>query len=388
MTEDNLMAVDTAEALRLAIDNEKNSLEEVRTELFGCSKDVISSHKRYSRTRGKVSEKRSPRNLARLSRAETQLGAHIDAYNVARGRVQDALGSVVSAHDKYLEALSLSDDVATAKRSARSMDSYVRKIERFLEKTDDSVACISSHYTLRIRAAGNDGDDADLSPNSTNVVQKSVPSPSFVHTNEVAVPPVSIDIRPTVERAVERAIAELSDALEKRISETLHTFELPTAESADTDALAEAADRLVAVSASLGEVLERLDKIVADTGKMAEKCRAVVEMQRSAAREMQGIEVKQRLVNQEQAELVEAQEVVLQHQKLIAERHAEIAEAQKLSADAVKQIAEAQRAIDSSLKESLKSQKALLLSNSKYSGRLNKKIEESENVNAEETTNG
>lgn len=388
MTEDNLMAVDTAEALRLAIDNEKNSLEEVRTELFGSSKDVISSYKRYSRARGKVGEKRSPRNLARLSRAETELGAHIDAYNVARGRVQDALGAVVSAHDKYLEALSLSDDVATAKRSARSMDSYVRKIERFIEKTDDSVACISSHYTLRIRAAEDGEDDGELSPNSTNVAQKSVPNASFVHTNEVAVSPVSIDIGPTVERAVERAIAELSDTLEKRISETLRAVELPTPESTDTAALAGARDRLVTVSASLGELLENLDKIISDTEKMAEKCRAVVEMQRSAAREMQGIEVKQRLVNQEQAELVEAEEVVLQHQKLITERHAEIAEAQKLSADAVKQITEAQRAIDSSLKESLKSQKALLSSNSKYSERLNKKIEENESVNAEEATNG
>ena len=303
MTEENLTTVDTAEALRLSIDSEKNSLEEVRVELYGTSRDVISSYKRYSRARGKVGEKRSARNLARLSRAETELGAHIDSYTAARDRVSSALSSVIAAHDKYLEALALSDDTVAAKRSARSMDNYVRRIERCIEKTDDSIACISSYYELRIGADDEEDKSVALSQNSSPVVGKSAPSASFVHTNEVAVSPVSIDIGPTVERAVERAIAELSGTLEERISETVRAIELPTL--GDTSALAEATERLNSLSTSLSELIERLDGILADTEKMAERCQRIVEMQRTAAREMQGIEVKQRLVNQE---LSEAQE--------------------------------------------------------------------------------
>ena len=382
MTTESLLPVDNTEAVRLLVESEKNTLEGLREELYGTSRDVISSYKRYTRLKSKASEKKSVRIRARLAQAEDELGMYIDTYSLAQKKIQDSLVTLTGVHDKYVSELYLSDDISTAKKAARAMDSYVKRAERFVDKVNDSVACIASHYTLCIRARDEEKEIPVAEENAYDM-QKNMPNTTYVHSNEVEISPVSINITPTVERAVERAINELSDALEKRIAETLSSVELPTGGTADTAAILDAADRLGTAAKVLSEVLCDLDKVVADVGTMVEKCRTVVEMQRSATREMQGIEVKQRLVNQEQTALIEAQEIVLQHQRILTEKHAEIADAQSLTADVVAKIIESQKTIDSSLKDSIKAQKSLLSSNARYTEKLNKQIE-----SAEEESNG
>lgn len=325
---DNVLTVETAESLSLAVDSEKNSLEQMRTELYGVSKDVISSYKRYARAKDKVTVKKSARNLARLSKCEVDLGATIDHYDTAREKVQDALFAVISAHDKYLAAL-YPEDSASAKKSSRATESYIKKIERFIGKTDDSVACIISHYTLCICKA-DDGCDAEMAQNFAYDTQKTAPKAALVHTNEVEISPVSIDIGPTVERAVERAIAELSASLEKRIAETVSSVEIPVPESKDAAAIVSAAERLAAAGDAISGMISELDKMLADVSALVDRCHTVCDMQRSVADALRDVEEKQRLVNEEQARLVEAQ-----------------------------------AAVDDSLKEAIKVQKSLLKSNSK-----------------------
>ena len=303
MTADDISTVSIPATTCQRAESEKNSLEELRTELYGASKDVQGSYKRYARAKSKMNEKSSPRNLARLSKAEQELGMFIEGYDAAYKRVQQTLSSLVKVHGNYVGELYLSGDSASAKKASRAMDSYVKKVERFIQRVADSVACISSHYELCIRASGGEKDEL-VSQKSAYDGEKMLPSTSYVHTNEVAVTPVSIDIGPTVERAVERAISELSDALERRIAEALNALELPTV--SDTSALSDAANRLNLLSAYAGELVERLDKLVSDTERMAERCQRIVEMQRATARELQGIEVKQRLVNQELSEAQDA----------------------------------------------------------------------------------
>ncbi len=332
---DNVLTVDTAEALRLRVDSEKNSLEEMRTELYGVAKDVINSYKRYARAKDKASAKKSTRNLARLSKREADLGASIDSYDTAREKVQDALFAVISANDKHLEAL-YPEDSASAKRASRAMESYIRKTERFIEKTDDSIACITSHYTLRISKTDNEAD-APVAQNSSYGTQNSAPKASFVHTNEVEISPVSIDIGPTVERAVERAIAELSDSLEKRIAETVSAVDIPVPESKDTAVIVAAAERLSAATEAMTGMITELDKMIGEVGAIVERCRTLADMQSSVADGLSGIEEKQRLVNEAQARLIEAQTEV-----------------------------------DVSLKEAVKIQKSLLKSNSKCIEKLDK----------------
>ena len=325
---DNVLTVETAESLSLAVNSEKSSLEQMRTELYGVSKDVISSYKRYARSKDKAAVKSSARNLARLSKCELDLGETIDHYDIAREKIQDVLFAVISAHDKQLTAL-YSEDSARAKKSSRAMDSYIKKIERFIGKTDDSVACIISHYTLRISNA-DDGVDAKMTQNFAYDTPKTVPRAAAVHTNEVEISPVSIDIGPTVERAVESAIAELSASLEKRIAETVSSVEIPVPESKDTAVIVSAAERLAAAGEAMTSMMSELDKMLTDVSALVERCRTISETQCSVADVLSSIEEKQRAVNDEQARLVEAQ-----------------------------------AAVDDSLKDAVKVQKSLLKSNSK-----------------------
>lgn len=327
---DNVLTPDgVAEERRVALDSKKNTLEEVRVELFEASRDVIGSYRRYSCAKNKVSEKRSARNLSRLSKAEAELGTRIDSYNDSRSKMQDALDSVVAAYDEYLVSINVTGGPAATKKSARSMNACVRKVEKYIEKADDSVACILSHYTLCIR--DNEGGENDAWTQKTPPVgENSASSVSFVHTNEVAVSPVSIDIGPTVERAVERAISELSDSLEKRIAETVSAVEIPAPESKDTAVIVAASERLAAAAEAMAGVIGELDRMIGDVGMLVEKCRSVAEVQQCTAATVTEIEKSQRLVSEEQAQLIRAQAT-----------------------------------LEASLKETIKVQKSLLKSNSK-----------------------
>ena len=383
MATDHISIVDALEGARLRVESEKNSLEELREALYAASKDVISSYRVYSRARAKVAERSSTRNLTRLAKSEEQLGTFIEIYTSAQNQVKEGLSNLTRVHDAYMASLYTAGESFGAKRAARMMDSYVRRFERFIDKVDESVACISSHYTLHINAEER-RKTVERSQNLIYGLKEPESAAPAVNAREVAAPMASTDISSTVESAVERAIAELSGELEKKISETISTSKTAQTESVDPAVILDAADRIGGAAVSLGHVIAELDKVISDVGVIVDKCRTVVEMQRSVTREMQGIEVKQRLVNQDQTALIESQDTVFRNQKAISEKHAQIGEAQALAADAVTRIIESQKAIDASLKESIKVQKSLLGSNSKYIDKLNKKIEKSESLNVED----
>ena len=384
MSEDNLTTVDTTEAPRLLVDSAKNDLESLSSQLHSASKDLMSAYKAYSRAKRRASAKASSRNLTRLAVAEDELGMTVNEYTVLKKQAQTSLAALVEVHGDYTGELYLSGDMSGAKKAARAMDSYTKKAELGIERIDDSVAGILSLYKLRI-GTKEDKKVPQTAKDERPSGARPAPAAAIVHTSEVEVSPVSIDIGPTVERAVECAIAQLSESLEKRIAQTLETAELPVADSPDTALITEAAERIGSAAATLSGVIADIDKVVTEVGALAERCRTIVEMQRSTSREMQGIEVKQRLVNQEQTALIEAQEVVLQHQRLLAENQAKLNEAQATSVGAVNSIIESQRAIDASLKVSIKAQKTLLSNNSRYVERLNGQMERTEGAASEES---
>ena len=383
MTSDKATAIDVVEASRLSVENKKSSLEELRVQMRGTSKDVTSSYKAYLRSKSKAAAKASARRLSRLSSEEGVLGQAIDAYSAVYKKVCASVDALVNARDSYVTEIHLTGDIKGAKKATRAINSYIKRKEKKISKIDDSVSCILSHYVHAIRPATNQKDIVKSRASSLGAkssAQHSVPG----RASEVEIAPVSIDISETVEHAVERAIAELSAALEQKIAETIAATQLPVTESSDISQLTEAAERIGNAASVLAGTLAELDKVVADVGALADKCRTIVEMQRSTSREMQGIEVKQRLVNQEQTALVEAQEVVLQHQKLISEKHSEITQAQAASVDAVNSIIKSQKQIDSSLRESIKAQKLLLGSKSKYVDKLNKQIADNDSESMED----
>ena len=165
------------------------------------------------------------------------------------------------------------------------MDSYTKRIERFIDKVNDSVACIASHYALCIRAKEEE-KEPPVAEEIAYDAPKTVPNTTYVHSNEVEISPVSINIGPTVERAVERAIAELSDALDKRISETLSTVELPAGNTADAAAVLDAAERVSTAAKALSEVLaDQVEKIVTGSSlKLVDEAKTGTKTSTSAAK--------------------------------------------------------------------------------------------------------
>jgi DNA repair ATPase RecN len=338
MTNDISMPLDNVEAHLLLVQSEKNTLEELRAELYAASKDVISSYKRYSHIKGKLANKDSARIRAKLRKAEGELGACIDAYSSVQSKVRASITTLVEVHDNYLSELHLSGDVSAAKKAARAMDSYLKRIEGFVERVHESVACISSHYTLCIRAR-DDEFESPVAEKNTYDVQKTVPNTNYVHSNEVEIPPVSIDIGPTVERAVERAIAELSATLDRKIAETVSGAEIPVPESKDTAVIVSAAERLATAGEAMSAMITQLNTMVDVLGELTEKCRAISEAQSSVAAELSDIEQRQSAVS-------EAQEKLLQ----------------------------AQVDVEESIKDAVKVQRSLLKSNSKCIEKLDKQI--------------
>lgn len=308
--EENVPVIDAADALRLAIDGEKSSLKGQRAELCGASRDVIRSYKKYSRAKNKAAQRKSTRNLMRLEKSQTELGMYIDGYAMAKEKMQSALDGVIKAYERYLDALCLAEDFSSAKKATRCMDFYVKRIERFIAKKDDSVACIASFYTLSIREPVGE-QNAECAQKTEYGVQNSAPNSSLVHTNEVEISPVSIDIGPTVERAVERAIAEFSDVLEKRISE------LAVTALNNSQALCEVADKIATANAALTDLLAELDKIISDVGVLNEICQTT-DIQQDSTAELQIPEVEVVPVNQEQ-QAIDVQECAPEQCEVLTE---------------------------------------------------------------------
>ena len=201
----------------------------------------------------------------------------------------------------------------------------------------------------------------------------------------VNVAPVTLDIAPIVERAINATIARLNLGMEKKIDEYVASLSLPAsgaalrpAESAPisqssaalADQLAEEErnihDRLKELCTSVGQLIDQLTELTtvyynlsSKQKELADLQRSTNDMQRATLREQQGIQVNQRVIAQDQASLNEQQAIVMdkqksniEQQKLILEEQDGITASQKAMADsqtalqeAVKGVAETQRQI-------------------------------------------
>ena len=247
----------------------------------------------------------------------------------------------------------------------------------------------------------------------TPVEQKPVDSPPRKFDTEagitrVNVAPVTLDIAPIVERAVNAAIARLNMGMEKKIDEYVANLQLPAPTVLPVAAPAKPAEeqaqpspllsnanlalvsqlseeensihqQLKSLCSSVGELIEQLTELTTvyynlsqKQKELADLQRTTNDMQRTTMREQQGIQVNQRVIAQDQASLTEEQAVISEKQKanlekqkfLIAEQENIVSSQQSLT-ETQSALQEAVKAVAQTQKEILQAQSSIIQANNK-----------------------
>lgn len=196
----------------------------------------------------------------------------------------------------------------------------------------------------------------------------------------VNIAPVSIDISPIVENAVNDAIEKFKEALGKR-AETL-SGEISQNQTAEVPVISE---RVVAMEESVAEneqyIIEKLISLTENLAKMSDEMtelgaaylqlankqkdavdlqRRINDMQRALSRELQGVQANQKVINQDQADVSAAQAEVTEHQRANVENQKLIYESQGSISEMQKTVIETQSALEESMREVLSSQKEII----------------------------
>ena len=221
--------------------------------------------------------------------------------------------------------------------------------------------------------------------------------------SSVNVAPVTIDVTPIIDKAINSAIDRLSESLNRKIDAYVKNLVLPTppapapapapapvvvevpvaAPAKDNSAEVEMLENVLAEENNILDKIKELftsisDMIVAlgdasaqsmnislKQKELAELQKQINDIQRHNVREQKGVQVHQRLVSEEQIELIAAQTLVVESQQTLAERQNAVAEAQNAAVIAEGEIIEIMNALSDNNAQISEKQQQLLAGSEK-----------------------
>ena len=389
--------------MKAALGELVSELWEAMDSLAPITVEYARSSNAYNDMKRSFENNEDDRSRSRLLAASIDLKTATDSYNRAGAYVKDILARYDDIYTKLLGFVGNGEARRLTSDKERMMREYDQRRE---DLTDSYTAIIKPEYVDEAEQKPDEQTPAEQKPDEQTPAEQKPDEqpPAEQKPNEqtpaeqnnrrfdtessitrVNVAPVTLDIAPIVERAINATIARLNLGMEKKIDEYVASLSLPAsgaalrpAESAPisqssaalADQLAEEErnihDRLKELCTSVGQLIDQLTELTtvyynlsSKQKELADLQRSTNDMQRATLREQQGIQVNQRVIAQDQASLNEQQAIVMdkqranvEQQKLILEEQDGITASQKAMADsqtalqeAVKGVAETQRQI-------------------------------------------
>ncbi|MBQ7362941.1 MAG: hypothetical protein IJW48_00660 [Clostridia bacterium] len=352
-----------------AIKMYKADIKEELREYKKLSRIVKSTYDAYEKTRIAVSKRSSSRSNKRNARAEESYRFARLEYDRVRGRLDTSLGFLEREYAKLMDTYRSRGNIKAAERAHKEYDEYHESVLTVMEKYASSELCLPT------------GSDSDFlhepEPKELATVsesrQEAAPEPESRQTppirpsavsstvTSVTVAPVTIDVTPIVERAIDSFIERLDVGLSRRIDEYTKGLSLPDVTekviveavpvtrpgALERGAVAELSSELLSeeehiisklqgMCTSISSMLEELTALSSTYHDISLKCRELAElqrtvndMQRHTAREQKGVQVNQKLVADEQAEIIAAETLVVESQRELAEHQSAVATLQR-----------------------------------------------------------
>ena len=198
--------------------------------------------------------------------------------------------------------------------------------------------------------------------------------------------PVSIDVSPMIEKALEATMAKFAAAFDKKLEDFMaeHEVNLPVGQAAsgatygageiaaleglildDEQALI---DKLTAMIENLKVLANGMAELSAVCAELFDRQNNVNEMQkqtndmqRQTLRDQKGIQVGQRVITQDQISVAQDQVALQEQQKAVADNQKALADAQQAMEETQRLVAENQATIEEAMKNAMQVQKDMIV---------------------------
>ena len=401
-----------AAALRETLNEDKKRVSDELTYLKSVAKDVKKAQRRVESAQAAYDKRESAKNASRLDDANDELTSALNSLGESEAQINQLLETVKS---DYSEIAS----IYHGRKSGRVMDAFenynntvLNRIIDIKADTETDSYSMSDEEEEVTTMAIPEIPVANSTPVPQAAPQQVAPAyaaPAYQYPQYIPVPmpmpysyppqqpapeakeqtpniaPVSIDVSPMLEKALEATMQKFVAAFDKRIERFVNEHpvnipatsapasvsyasgEIATLEGAIVEDEQAIIDKLTTVMETLKALSETVEALSARCAELAEKQNAVNDMmkqtndmQRQTSREQKGIQVTQRVINQDQAVVIQEQTALADAQKGLLESQQALVEGQQAMVEAQKLVAENQAAIDEALKVAIAAQKEVL----------------------------
>ncbi len=345
-----------------AVRGHKADIAEGLSEYKKLSRIVKKTCDTYKKSCKTVEKKRSARVRKRHERTLETYRFALSEYNGAEEKLLASLDLLHSEYEKLVDAYRSRGNVKAIDRTYKIYDKYRDSVLSAIDKVDrrvpDAPTFDEPVFDDPIYDDPVDTPVTEAAVEAPATAERSTPPvrPAEVSSTvtTVTVAPVTIDVTPIVERAIDSFIERLSAGLTRRIDEYTRDLTLPTVGASaaavpaqhpsapdgevielSSELLSEEehiVEKLRGMCVSISALLEELTALSSSYHDASVKCRELAElqrtvndMQRHTAREQKGVQVNQKLVADEQAEIIAAETLVLESQRELAERQSAVA---------------------------------------------------------------
>ena len=211
-------------------------------------------------------------------------------------------------------------------------------------------------------------------------------APAAQEASQPKIAPVSIDVSPMIEKALEATMAKFAAAFDKKLEDFMaeHEVNLPVGKevvSGATHGAGEIAaleglilddeqaliDKLTAMIENLKVLANGMAELGAVCAELFDRQNTVNEMQkqtndmqRQTLRDQKGIQVGQRVIVQDQVAVTQNQATLQEQQKAVSDNQKALAEAQQSMEETQRLVAENQATIEEAMKNAMQVQKDMI----------------------------
>ncbi len=406
-------------ALRDTLNEDKKHVSDELNYYKSVARDVKRAKRRVESAQTAYEKRESAKNASKLDDANDELTAALNSFGESEAQIKQHLETVRSDYA----------DIAALYRG-RKADRFMDAFEKYNTAVLTRIIDIQAETETDSYFESNEEEEvtpmaipeipvANGTPNPAAAPAQAAPAPApayatpaYQYPQYIPVPmpmpysyppqqpaaeekkpqtpniaPVSIDVSPMLEKALEATMQKFVAAFDKRIEKFVneHPVNIPTGSAPASAGVSAASgeiatlegavledeqaliEKLTTAMEALKTLTETVDALSARVADIAAKQAAANDMmkqtndiQRQTLREQKGIQVGQRVINQDQAVVTAEQAALQDQQKGLLENQQALVEGQQAMAEAHKLVAENQAAVDEALRASAAVQKELL----------------------------
>lgn len=398
-----------AASLREALNEDKKRVSDELVFYKSVAKDLRKARKKLENAEIAYGRRESAKNASRTEDAKDELNAALNAFAESEGQISLLLDTVQTDYASIAE-------LYRGRKAERIMDAF----EKYSNSVETKMIDIQAYSETDDYLESNEEEEettmaipeipvANAAPAQAAAPQQNpapaYAAPAYQYPQYIPVPmpmpysyapqqapsdaaqtpniaPVSIDVSPMLEKALEATMQKFVAAFDKKLERFVseHPVNLPAQggisvgsgeissleglilndEQAIIDKLTAMIETLKTLSTAMNELSTICADIAVKQNTANEMQRQTNDMQRQTLREQKGVQVGQRVVNQDQALVTSEQSALQEKQKAMLESQKSLVEGQQAMEETQRLVAENQAAIDAAMQAAVAVQKDVL----------------------------